>query len=1163
MAMQAATADCSLRIAMRDTQPLRGLFASSGKRKPRRFMTKLDPVLSGSARDASPLASLCGGFRHNASNDEYKIAQTHASAKVVSSMPGIHELDELSETENTVSSLGTKHAALRMVLANAEIETALNESDEQAALDSEEHRSPAQKIWDSSLQDSSILSPRSWLGGDFGGSRPVSKGTPKSALGSTRPGTGATTWSSVTPSATSTSIHPHQLQSNLSSISLYSTAGSSLGSASRCLSPDGRFETWYDREQMREYEEELARHRQEHSHEIGQQHRQKAQKWRERQKLKDQDVRKQRLAANAAAAAERQEKERAALERQRKSVRDPKSPRWGERLSLKPIVAGDNQKSSADGGTAALRESGAGDIASAAPGVSSFTFLKSGTNARRKSQKQGADTKKQDNLQNALNRTLGSAVSRDRLGAVEIVEGNASTVITPKDRTLEKKRMTIDPTESKSLLKGLMDAGDITVIDQRGTTDQSLGMRALTKFRPQQDLSTRFGRVESLGTARKEMDRFKKLVSVRQKDFELLEPGEQENLRLAFWNHGSAAAADDKVGDSRRKPGKGRQTESRPSLLVDPAAGEPSHTGRRSSHIQGTSQVLNQLQGSVQAEGHEADGKKECDKAGIELTRALGPKGLRDCLLEYGIRGRTSEQQMELHRVCVEGSVTGTVNFYSFCFDIVPQARRVMRETRRQWLNDIFVELDSDGDFALHESECAAILQGRIGLPLDAKGSEQLRIDYKEVLSEQSDSETGLVHFEEFQELVAEMQERYERHRRQREWQIAEKMNLAGYTFRRHRQELVALHDSFQQFDTDNSGDLDRMEILDVLLEFGVVPRGKAEQERVEKVIKDCDHNGNGVIDFTEFLGMVQEIREECKRGREEHLRGAFAIHDRHKNGILTTGEVVGLLNELGLIPKTREEQDEIKQLLQDVDLDHSGELNFDDFQTLYQHASERLRGVHRRREETMAAGLGFDMRRLCEFREAFYTLDQDGSEELSITCLRRAMMLLGKNLSTHDLLSLFQTVDEDGSGAIDFGEFLILMKMIEERTGVFAVQTRVRSLDSLEEAQVRCLVDLLPISKEHVCMMDREQSLAVISENLGVEPRESLPDALGVVTFEQLVRRTREAVQMVRSMAAGDNAARAQTDTTRLLRKKTMELSGRTTSKDDFESNSHRGSLR
>merc|ERR1719456_345252 len=100
---------------------------------------------------------------------------------------------------------------------------------------------------------------------------------------------------------------------------------------------------------------------------------------------------------------------------------------------------------------------------------------------------------------------------------------------------------------------------------------------------------------------------------------------------------------------------------------------------------------------------------------------------------------------------------------------------------------------------------------------------------------------------------------------------------------------------------------------------------------------------------------MVQEIREECKRTREDQLFAAFLVHDKDKNGTLSTGEIIGVLTELGITPKCREEQDELKQLLQDIDLDSSGDVNFEEFQNLFQHASERIRLLQRHGEETTA----------------------------------------------------------------------------------------------------------------------------------------------------------------------------------------------------------------
>jgi calmodulin len=62
------------------------------------------------------------------------------------------------------------------------------------------------------------------------------------------------------------------------------------------------------------------------------------------------------------------------------------------------------------------------------------------------------------------------------------------------------------------------------------------------------------------------------------------------------------------------------------------------------------------------------------------------------------------------------------------------------------------------------------------------------------------------------------------------------------------------------------------------------------------------------------------------------------------------------------------------------------------------------------------------------EFRETFTLFDKDGDGTITIRELRDVMLSLGQNPTQHELDDIFQASDFDGSGNLDFPEFLALM---------------------------------------------------------------------------------------------------------------------------------------
>lgn len=68
-----------------------------------------------------------------------------------------------------------------------------------------------------------------------------------------------------------------------------------------------------------------------------------------------------------------------------------------------------------------------------------------------------------------------------------------------------------------------------------------------------------------------------------------------------------------------------------------------------------------------------------------------------------------------------------------------------------------------------------------------------------------------------------------------------------------------------------------------------------------------------------------------------------------------------------------------------------------------------------------------FEIKKI-EFRIAFNAFDKEGRGEIPTAMLGNVMKNLGHNLKPEQLAECIEAVDGDGSGAIDFDEFLALM---------------------------------------------------------------------------------------------------------------------------------------
>lgn len=90
-------------------------------------------------------------------------------------------------------------------------------------------------------------------------------------------------------------------------------------------------------------------------------------------------------------------------------------------------------------------------------------------------------------------------------------------------------------------------------------------------------------------------------------------------------------------------------------------------------------------------------------------------------------------------------------------------------------------------------------------------------------------------------------------------------------------------------------------------------------------MVKEMDSNGDGLIDFDEFMGVVYD-----RKGEDDSLRDAFLIFDSDKNGKISAKELQKVLLSLGCESCSL---DDCKLMIRGVDRDGDGFVDFEEFQ--------------------------------------------------------------------------------------------------------------------------------------------------------------------------------------------------------------------------------------
>merc|ERR1712070_237248 len=126
-------------------------------------------------------------------------------------------------------------------------------------------------------------------------------------------------------------------------------------------------------------------------------------------------------------------------------------------------------------------------------------------------------------------------------------------------------------------------------------------------------------------------------------------------------------------------------------------------------------------------------------------------------------------------------------------------------------------------------------------------------------------------------------------------------------------------------------------------------------------------------------------------------IKEAFDLFDTDGSGSIDAKELKVAMRALGFEPK----KEEIQKMIQDVDDDGSGTIEFPEFMTMMSH----------------------------EILKAFRLFDDDETGKISFKNLKRVAKELGERMTDEELQEMIDEADRDGDGEVNEEEFLRIMK--------------------------------------------------------------------------------------------------------------------------------------
>lgn len=135
----------------------------------------------------------------------------------------------------------------------------------------------------------------------------------------------------------------------------------------------------------------------------------------------------------------------------------------------------------------------------------------------------------------------------------------------------------------------------------------------------------------------------------------------------------------------------------------------------------------------------------------------------------------------------------------------------------------------------------------------------------------------------------------------------------------------------------------------------------------------------------------------------KDELQKVFNRFDANGDGKISSSELANVLRALG----SESSPEEMKRVMEEIDTDHDGCINLEEFAQFCKSGSNADAG---------------------ELRDAFQLYDGDKNGLISAVELHQVLKQLGEKCSVQDCQKMIGSFDSDGDGNISFDEFKEMM---------------------------------------------------------------------------------------------------------------------------------------
>lgn len=222
------------------------------------------------------------------------------------------------------------------------------------------------------------------------------------------------------------------------------------------------------------------------------------------------------------------------------------------------------------------------------------------------------------------------------------------------------------------------------------------------------------------------------------------------------------------------------------------------------------------------------------------------------------------------------------------------------------------IDQDKNGEISVQE----------LGTALRLLGLSPTREEVQTMMIGIDKKGDGLIKFDEFLGFLR-------RSHRNLDKESSMPMDLSNICSSKNAKALVVEAKSvFREFDKDKNGVICAQELGTALRMLGLNPTMK----EVQNMINEIDQNGDGMIDFDEFLAFLKRSYKEPDEVKME-LKKAFQVFDLNKDGFISRAELQSVLTKMG--EKLTEK--EVDEMMEKADKNGDGKIDYEEYvDTMY-----------------------------------------------------------------------------------------------------------------------------------------------------------------------------------------------------------------------------------